>query len=123
MTKLKLNKSQTKISTFSLINKNSDKFNENYFFEISTFEYLRFHLFLCRSNKMNSKMEFFLKAKELIKRYSSIENLIYYIQQSETLKNYLIKNQDKIFFNQLIKHSMIDEIGIYDKSIFSRNKI
>ena len=67
-------------------------------------------------------MQFFIKAKELIHKYSSVENLIYYIQQSETLKNYLIKNQDKILFDQLMKHSMIDEIGIYDKSIFSAKK-
>ena len=117
MSKHKLN-----IRTLSIIAKNNDKLNENYFFEISTFEYLRFHMFLCSSNKTKSKMEFYKKASELIQKYTSVDTLINYIQQSETLKNYLIKNQHKELFDQLKKHSMMDEIGIYDKAIFSRKK-
>ena len=89
---------------------------------MSTFEYLRYYMFLCPSHNTKSKIEFYKKATELIKKYSSVENLIYYIQISKTLKNYLIRNQDKKLFNQLIKHSMIDEIGIYDKTIFSKKK-
>ena len=91
----KSNKIRTKISTFSIIP--SDKFKENYFFEMSTLEFLRYNIYLRPSFKTKTKMQFYRKAKQLINKYSNVENLIYYIQQSETLKNYLIKNQDKFF--------------------------
>ena len=87
---------------------------------MSTFEYLRFNMFLCPSSKTNSKMEFFSKARKLIQNYSSIVTVMNFIQQSETLTNYLIKNKDKVIFEKLLKNSMTDKIGTYDKDIFSK---
>ena len=118
----KPNLNRTKISISSIIAKTRNKLNEKYTFEISTLEYLRFYTFLCPSLKTKSKLEFFQKAKEVVQNYSSIITVINFIQQSEALKNYLIKNQNKEMFEQLIKRSMIDKIGIYDQTFFSKKK-
>ena len=117
----KRNRKKNNIS--SIIAKRSDKLNEKYALEISTFEYLRFYTYLCPSLKIKSKVEFLQKATEVIQNYSSIITLINVIQQSETLKNYLIKNQNIKKFDQLLKRFMIDKIGVYDKSIFLKRKI
>ena len=120
MSKSKLNRKKNNFS--SIIAKTNDKLNEKYTFEISTLEYLRFNTFLCPSLKTKSKLEFFKKATEVVQNYSSIITVINFIQQSEALKNYLIKNQNKEMFEQLIKRSMIDKIGIYDQTFFSKKK-
>ena len=65
-------------------------------------------------------MEFFSKARKLIQNYPSIVTVMNFIQQSETLTNYLIKNKDKVIFEKLLKNSMTDKIGTYDKDIFSK---
>ena len=119
----KTKRNRTKISTSSIIPKKNDNLKEKYALKISTFEYLRFYTYLCPSLKIKSKVEFLQKATEVIQNYSSIITLINVIQQSETLKNYLVKNQNIKMFDQLLNHFMIDKIGVYDKSIFSKRNI
>ena len=119
----KTKRNRTKISTSSIIPKKNDNLKEKYALKISTFEYLRFYTYLCPSLRIKSKVEFLQKATEVIQNYSSIITLINVIQQSESLKNYLIKNQNIKMFDQLLKRSMMDKIGVYDKSIFSKRNI